>query len=141
MISKAERWLLPVAGLAWLLLMPVLTVAKPRQGTVLSIGDGGTLRVKQGGKTITVRLDVTTTDRYGRIVAEVIGGINLGLALVDTIRGRTAGRSASSTESIPGARMVRCGEIGSLPRAQELLRQNHTFLDSNGDGEACDNLR
>ncbi|CAK6690517.1 thermonuclease family protein [Synechococcus sp. CBW1107] len=116
MISKAERWLLPVAGLAWLLLIPVLTVAKPRQTTVLSIGDGDTLRVKQWGKTITVRLacidapeiaqqphgqrareylqmrlpvgaqvqlDVKTTDRYSRTVAEVIGGINLGLALVE----------------------------------------------------------
>jgi hypothetical protein len=31
----------------------------------------------------------------------------------------------------------RCKEIGSYARAQELLRQGHTYLDSNGDGEAC----
>jgi len=83
---------------------------------VLSIGDGDTIRVRQDGRTVTVRLacidapelaqspygaaaraylrqrlplgapvtlDVHTTDRYGRLVAEVIGEINLGLALVE----------------------------------------------------------
>ena len=83
---------------------------------VLSIGDGDTIRVRQDGRTLTVRLacidapelaqspygaaaraylrqrlplgspvtlDVHTTDRYGRLVAEVIGEINLGLALVE----------------------------------------------------------
>ena len=34
-----------------------------------------------------------------------------------------------------------CREIGSYARAQELLRQGHTYLDSNGDGEACESLR
>ncbi|PZV20081.1 MAG: hypothetical protein DCF18_14720 [Cyanobium sp.] len=37
--------------------------------------------------------------------------------------------------------MVRCGEIGSFARAQELLRKGHTYLDGNGDGEACESLR
>ncbi len=32
-------------------------------------------------------------------------------------------------------------EIGSSARAQELLRQGQTDLDSNGDGEACESLR
>jgi hypothetical protein len=32
-------------------------------------------------------------------------------------------------------------EIGSYERAQELLRQGHRYLDSNGDGEACESLR
>jgi endonuclease YncB( thermonuclease family) len=83
---------------------------------VLSIGDGDTLRVKQGTRSITVRLacidapemaqapygakarqylqlrlrpgrtvrlDVKTTDRYGRTVAEVVSDINVGLALVE----------------------------------------------------------
>jgi endonuclease YncB( thermonuclease family) len=91
-------------------------VAQPRQATVLSVGDGDTIRVRQNGTTITVRLAcidapelaqrphgqrardylrqrlpsgapvrllVKTTDRYGRLVAEVIGEINLGLALVE----------------------------------------------------------
>jgi len=41
----------------------------------------------------------------------------------------------------PGGRRYRCQEIGSYARAQELLRQGHTYLDSNGDGEACESLR
>ncbi|WP_259721618.1 thermonuclease family protein [Synechococcus sp. CS-1328] len=86
------------------------------RATVLSIGDGDTIRVKQAGQVITVRLAcidapemdqspyglqarqylqmrlpigtsvtlaVKATDRYGRTVAEVIGAINLGLALVE----------------------------------------------------------
>jgi endonuclease YncB( thermonuclease family) len=90
--------------------------AKTVTATVLSIGDGDTLRVKQGGRRVTVRLacidapelsqapygararqvlqlrlrpgrtvrlDVKTTDRYGRTVAEVYSDINVGLALVE----------------------------------------------------------
>ncbi len=86
------------------------------RATVLSIGDGDTIRVLQGQQRITVRLacidapemaqapygaqsrsylqtrlrigaPVTilpqTVDRYGRTVAEVIGEVNLNLALVE----------------------------------------------------------
>jgi len=82
---------------------PWSVAAQPRQATVLSIGDGDTLRVRQGGRAITVRLacidapemaqrphglqardylqqrlpigqqvrlDVKTTDRYGRTRGE-----------------------------------------------------------------------
>jgi endonuclease YncB( thermonuclease family) len=125
-------------------------------------------------------------DRYGRTVAEVIGEVNLNLALVedgmafayrqylgqcdareyleaefqasrsrygvwrvlggitrpwDFRRSRTPGRSASSTESIPGGRRFRCREIGSFASAQELLRQGHMYMDGNGDGVACESLR
>jgi endonuclease YncB( thermonuclease family) len=88
----------------------------PTSATVLSIGDGDTIRVQQGGKRITIRLacidapemaqppdganarsylqsrlrlgsSVTlrpqTVDRFGRTVAEVIGEVNLNLALVE----------------------------------------------------------
>ncbi len=127
-----------------------------------------------------------TGERYGRTVAEVIGEVNLNLAMVedgqafayrkylslcnaqeyldaeyrasrhrfgvwqvpggvtrpwDFRRGRTSGQSGSSSMAIPGGRMVRCGEIGSFARAQELLRQGHTYLDGNGDGVACESLR
>ncbi|MCT0215358.1 thermonuclease family protein [Synechococcus sp. CS-1330] len=41
----------------------------------------------------------------------------------------------------PGGRRYRCKEIGSYARAQELLRQGHSYLDGNGDGEACEALR
>ncbi len=84
--------------------------------TVVSIGDGDTIRVIEGGKRITVRLACIdapelaqapygeqarnylqsrlkigskvhllsqTVDRYGRTVAEVIGEVNLNLAMVE----------------------------------------------------------
>lgn len=88
----------------------------PDSATVLSIGDGDTIRVLQGQQRITIRLacidapemaqtpdgskassylqsrlrvgsSVTiktkTVDRFGRTVAEVIGEVNLNLALVE----------------------------------------------------------
>ena len=90
--------------------------AQNMAATVLSIGDGDTIRVRQAGKALTVRLacidapetaqgpygqqarnylqqrlpvgrevslDVKTTDRYGRSVAEVFSGVNINLALVE----------------------------------------------------------
>ena len=187
------------------------------RATVLSVGDGDTLRVQAGGRSITIRLacidapetaqspwgqqsraylmqrlprgrEVTiqphTTDRYGRTVAEVTSDINVNLVMVedgqafayrrylsgcdakeyldaefrasrhrygvwqveggitrpwDFRRGRTAAVIPDGTT--PGGRRYRCKEIGSYARAQELLRQGHTYLDSNGDGEACESLR
>jgi len=211
-------------ALRWLSLLLVLAAlpqgagsAQALKGEVLSIGDGDTIRVRQDGRAITVRLacidapemaqrpygqqarsylqqrlpvgrqvnlDVKTTDRYGRTVAEVFSGLSINLALVedgqafayrqylgscnaqeyldaehrasrrrvgvwqvpggitrpwDFRRGR---RSAAIPDgTTPGGRRYRCNEIGSYARAQELLRQGHTYLDSNGDGEACESLR
>jgi len=209
------RWLPLLLVLAALL--PGAGSAQALKGEVLSIGDGDTIRVRQGGRAITVRLacidapemaqrpygqqarsylqqrlpfgrevslDVKTTDRYGRTVAEVFSGLSINLALVedgqafayrqylggcdakeyldaeyrasrrrygvwqvpggitrpwDFRRGR---RSAAIPDgTTPGGRRYRCNEIGSYARAQELLRQGHTYLDSNGDGEACESLR
>ena len=31
--------------------------------------------------------------------------------------------------------------VGRLAKAQELLKQGHTYLDGNGDGEACEGLK
>jgi endonuclease YncB( thermonuclease family) len=187
------------------------------RATVLSVGDGDTLRVQAGSRSITIRLACIdapetaqspwgqqsraylmqrlprgrqvsiqphTTDRYGRTVAEVISDININLVMVedgqafayrrylsgcnakeyldaeyrasrhrygvwqqeggiirpwDFRRGRTAAVIPDGTT--PGGRRYRCKEIGSYARAQELLRQGHTYLDSNGDGEACESLR
>jgi endonuclease YncB( thermonuclease family) len=86
------------------------------RATVFSIGDGDTIRVRQGGKAVSVRLacidapesaqdpygqqarrylqqrlrpgqlvtlDVKTTDRYGRMVAEVFSAININLVMVE----------------------------------------------------------
>nr|WP_255009876.1 excalibur calcium-binding domain-containing protein [Cyanobium sp. ATX 6F1] len=31
--------------------------------------------------------------------------------------------------------------MGSFAKAQELLKQGHSYLDKNGDGVACESLR
>jgi endonuclease YncB( thermonuclease family) len=95
---------------------PPAVVSADLQATVLSVGDGDTIRVRQSGRTLTVRLAcidapetaqspwgqqarqalqqqlalgravrlaVQTTDRYGRVVAEVFTGVNVNLALVE----------------------------------------------------------
>jgi endonuclease YncB( thermonuclease family) len=107
--------LLLAVAMAPMALSPAVAGPEVR-ATVLSIGDGDTIRVQQGQQRITVRLacidapemaqapygaqsraylqtrlrigtPVTllpqTVDRYGRTVAEVIGEINLGLAMVE----------------------------------------------------------
>ena len=211
----ARRFLLAAAvlvALSW----PDLAVAQVGT-TILSIGDGDTIRVRQGGKVLTVRLacidapetaqspygqhartylqqrlpigrevslEVKTTDRYGRSVAEVFSGVNINLALVEDgqafayrqfLRGcdakayleaeerasrahlgvwqvpggitrpwdfRRARRSAAIPDgTTPGGRRYRCKEIGSYAKAQELLAEGHSYLDGNGDGEACESLR
>jgi endonuclease YncB( thermonuclease family) len=104
-------------ALALLPMATALATAGASPGaTVLSIGDGDTIRVRQAGKALTVRLacidapetaqspygqqartylqqrlpigrevslNIKTTDRYGRSVAEVISEININLALVE----------------------------------------------------------
>ena len=110
----ALRWLPLLLVLAALL--PGAGSAPAIKGEVVSIGDGDTIRVRQGGRAITVRLacidapemaqrpygqqtrsylqqrlpigravtlEVKTTDRYGRSVAEVISDININLAMVE----------------------------------------------------------
>jgi len=51
----------------------------------------------------------------------------------DYRRGRKADQSSGSRYS--------CKQIGSWAKAQELLKQGHTYLDGNGDGEACEGLQ
>ncbi len=58
-------------------------IAQEKCATVLSISDGDTIRLLEDGKRITVQLIPQTIDRYGRTVAEVIGAVNLKLAMVD----------------------------------------------------------
>jgi endonuclease YncB( thermonuclease family) len=72
--------------------------------------------------------------RYG--VWQVEGGITRPW---DFRKGRRAAVIPDGTT--PGGRRYSCKEIGSYARAQELLRQGHTYLDSNRDGEACEALR
>jgi endonuclease YncB( thermonuclease family) len=208
-------------------LLPLfILLASPSQAaTVLSIGDGDTLRVRESGRTVTIRLAcidapemaqrpwgaasrgllvslvpigsevslrVKARDRYGRTVAEVMRGaqvVNLQLvrkgqafayrqylrqcdaaaylgaeraAETDRIgvwsqpggitrpwdfrqarrERRSVGIPQSSGSSVPlGGTRYTCRQIGSYAQAQVLLRQGHTYLDSNGDGEACESLR
>lgn len=210
--------LLLAVAMAMAATSPTVVAGSEVRATVLSIGDGDTIRVQQGQQRITVRLacidapemvqapygansraylqtrlrigtPVTllpqTVDRYGRTVAEVIGEVNLNLAMVEDgqafayrqylggcdakeyldaevrasrhrygvwqVEGgitrpwdfRRGGRSATVIldGTTPGGRRYSCKEIGSYARAQELLRQGHTYLDSNRDGEACESLR
>jgi len=214
--AMARWFLLGVAlwaSVAW----PAEVQGQSVRATVLSIGDGDTIRVRQAGRALTVRLacidapetaqspwgqqarrylqqrlpigrevtlEVKTTDRYGRTVAEVISDINLNLVMVEDgqafayrqylggcnakeyldaevrasrhrygvwqveggitrpwdFRRSPRGRSISDGTT-PGGRRYRCSEIGAYDRAQELLRQGHSYLDGNGDGEACESLR
>ena len=206
-----------VLGLSWLGVQEGLAQQQGLSATVLSVGDGDTIRVRQAGRAVTVRLacidapetaqsphgqqarsylqqrlpvgrevrlEVKTTDRYGRSVAEVISDININLALVedgqafayrqylsgcdakeyldaeyrasrrrygvwqveggitrpwDFRKGRSSAVMPDGTT--PGGRRYRCSEISSHDKAQELLRQGHSYLDGNGDGEACKALR
>ena len=103
-----------------LALLPIAMAQAPAgaspETTVISIGDGDTIRVRMNGKPITVRLacidapetaqqpygqnarqylqqrlplgsavklEQKTSDRYGRMVAEVFSGININLAMVE----------------------------------------------------------
>ena len=209
-------------------LLPILAavaIAGPAAAaTVLSIGDGDTIRVNDNGQRLTIRLacidapetaqaphgaqarqtlqallpvgsevevQPQTIDKYRRTVAEVFrGGQSINLAMVS--RGQayayrrylascdqaaylgaeanaeqqrlgvwaTPGGSerpwdwrqqrrqgsvsnqpgSTSGSGATGARLT-CRMIGSFAKAQELLRQGHSYLDRNGDGVACESLR
>jgi endonuclease YncB( thermonuclease family) len=199
----------------------ILVVGSPASAaSVLSIGDGDTISVREGSKRIKVRLacidapetsqspygmdarkklqgllpigsQVTlrtkATDRYGRSVAEVFkSSANINQSLVgsgnafvywqyisgcnrqtysrlesdarrkgsgvwsvpggiqrpwDYRRSRRSGSSASAGGGGTSSGKYRCKEIGSWSKAQDLLRQGHSYLDRDGDGEACEALR
>jgi micrococcal nuclease len=220
--------------LTLLLLAAALAAGPAGAATVLSVGDGDTLRVVDGSKRLTIRMaciDAPETaqrpygaasrqrlqelapvgsvvklrpqaiDKYGRTVAEVFRrGQNTNLAMVSSgqafayrkylsacdgsaylgaeaaaqrqrigvwampggiqrpwdWRKGTRSPAASSTApfrpaagSAPPAAApaggysgkLTCRQIGSFARAQELLRQGHTYLDRNRDGVACESLR
>ena len=211
-------------------LLALLLLSGPAgAATVLSVGDGDTVRVMEGSQRLTIRLAcidapetaqrpygpasrqllqqllplgsnvslrIQTRDRYGRTVAEVFrDGRSVNLAMVssgqafayrkylaacdsraylgaeteaqrqrrgvwsvpggiqkpwDWRHGTTgtattplatpAGGSSTGSAVVVGHR-YKCKEIGSYDRAQELLREGHTYLDKNGDGIACKSLR
>jgi endonuclease YncB( thermonuclease family) len=51
-----------------------------------------------------------------------------------------SGPAANTPVTTPGGQRYRCSEIGSHALAQALLRQGHSDLDRDGDGEACESL-
>ncbi|MCP9909383.1 thermonuclease family protein [Cyanobium sp. BA20m-p-22] len=59
----------------------------------------------------------------------------------DYRRSRRSGSSTSSGGGGTTSGKYRCKEIGSWEKAQVLLKQGHTYLDRDGDGEACEALR
>ena len=60
----------------------------------------------------------------------------------DYRRNKKGGSSASSPGgSSSSSGKYRCKEIGSWDKAQALLKQGHTYLDRDGDGEACESLK
>jgi hypothetical protein len=56
---------------------------------------------------------------------------------------RHGGQAAAPQSPAGGSsgRKFYCRQIGSYARAQELLKQGHSYLDKNGDGVACESLR
>lgn len=190
-------WRLPVSG-----------------STIVSIGDGDTIRIRDGSGKLTVRLAcidapeishspcgarsrvflqkilplgtktilrVQSKDRYGRSVAEVFtekGNTNqltverghgfvyrqylrdcngsrylflkrqtqkLGLEVWSTgskgIQRPWDCRRNKNSATSNFKRKYRCKDIVSWGKAQQLLRQGHTYLDRDNDGEACESLR
>jgi hypothetical protein len=54
---------------------------------------------------------------------------------------RSGQRKPASSAAAPSGRRYTCKQIGSYAHAQVLLRQGHSYLDGDGDGEACESLR
>ncbi len=213
-------------------LWALLSIGPASAATIISVGDGDTLQVLDGGQKVTIRLacidapetaqapygmasrselqrlapigaqvglKIEKKDRYGRTVADIIrNGKSINLQMVRSgqafayrqylakcdataylgaeraaesarlgvwavsggiIRpwdwrhsgrrgnfssgrssGRAPGGAAQSSPAQSGGR-YRCKEIGSFAKAQELLKQGHSYLDKNGDGVACESLR
>lgn len=216
-MSRFRSLFCPLLGGGLLSLASALPL-QAAPATVVSVGDGDTLRARMSGATITIRLAcidapetsqkphgakasqalkalvpigsgidlrIKTTDRYGRSIAEITrNGRNINQALVasgaafvywqyikgcdrqtysrletearlkglgvwstgggitrpwDYRRGRrTSGSSRGGSSS--GGRLT-CKQIGSYAKAQALLRQGHSYLDRDGDGQACEGLR
>ena len=54
---------------------------------------------------------------------------------------RSRSSAAISDGTTPRGRQSRCREISSYAQTQYLLAQGHSYLDGDGDGEACESLR
>jgi endonuclease YncB( thermonuclease family) len=52
---------------------------------------------------------------------------------------RTSSQTPAASDTPSGR--YRCRDIGSWAKAQQLLKQGNSYLDGDGDGEACESLR
>ena len=59
----------------------------------------------------------------------------------DYRRAKRGSNNASSSSGAASSGRYRCSEISTWMKAQELLKQGHTYLDRDKDGEACESLR
>ena len=69
------------------------------------------------------------------------GGAGHGSAGAVQASGSSTAPASSPPAAKPSGAKTTCKHIGSFARAQELLRQGHSYLDRNGDGVACEGLR
>ncbi len=81
----------------------------------------------------------TVVSPEGEAICKAGGGFNQILTHSWDFRHRRT--AAPPDASTPGGRRYLYSQISSFVRAQELLRQGHTYLDRNGDGEACESER
>ena len=71
-------------------------------------------------------------------------GVGVGMPVASSDPDCDDQRGGSGVSSSGGASRsgrFRCSEISSWSKAQELLKQGHTYLDRDGDGQACESLR
>lgn len=113
--------------------------------------DGGSLNLAmvRDGQAFAYRQYLSGCDRSAYLGAEaaasrqrvgvwaVSGGITRPW---DWRRGSRPAPSAGGGAPAGGQRFT-CKQIGSFARAQELLKQGHSYLDRDGDGVACESLR
>jgi len=63
----------------------------------------------------------------------------------DYRRGRKSSNAGANGSGAANPRQnssrYRCKQIGNWAKAQELLKQGHSYLDGDGDGEACESLK
>ena len=72
-------------------------------------------------------------------VWSVTGGIQRPWDYRHNRKAATSAPSPDGSSSSTGK--YRCKDVGSWDKAQGLLKQGHTYLDRDGDGEACESLR
>ena len=170
MACKSLLVVTALTALAW----PAGVVGQGITATVLSVGDGDTIRVRQTGQVLTVRLacidapendqtpygqqarrylqqrlpigrevslNIKTTDRYGRTVAEVISEININLALVEDgqafayrqyLRGCDAKAYQEAEERASRARLGVWQPKGSITRPWDFRRTRRSAVIPDG---------